>query len=197
MRAIGNSHAVFLQPLQGLLEVIDAEADVISHMPRSRLEVVSVFPQLRPLRLRVLHGKDDEVDVVHDQRRVGSDLESAIDARILRAAAEYHTQLFHVPVGSGCWIFAEKVYMPKTVMRRGIQLDKLMIGTIDIGEEELAGSIAAADIADIGDRCLKPGAAIQLFLVYGFHILRAPADMPDRRGDLCLGGLLRFVKKHP
>src|SRR5262245_56555438 len=87
--------------------------------------------------------------------------------------------------------------MPKMVMRRRIQLDKLMIGTIDVGEEELAGSITAADIADVGDGCLEIGAVVELFLVGSFHILRAPADVPDRRRNLRLGGLPRFVEEHP
>src|SRR5262249_5654026 len=150
-----------------------------------------------PLRLSVLHGKDDEVDVVHDQRRVGSDLESAVHSSILRSAAEYHAQFFHVPVGSGYGIFADQEHLPDVMMIGCVQLDQLMIGTIDMGEEELAGGIGGAYVADIGDGCLELRAAVELFLVGGFHILRAPADVPDRRSDLWLRGLLRLVKKHP
>src|SRR5215831_12409980 len=87
--------------------------------------------------------------------------------------------------------------MTKVMMVCGVQLDELMIGAINVGEEEQAGGVAAADVADICDRCCEFSAAIDLLLVGRLHILRTPAKVPDGRGNIGFWRLRRLVKQYP
>src|SRR5215471_15626491 len=64
VRAISNFDSISFQALQRRCQVVDAEADVVGHVTRGRFKVVAVLPKLRPLRLGILHGEDDEVDVI-------------------------------------------------------------------------------------------------------------------------------------
>src|SRR5262245_20409587 len=101
-----------------------------------------------------------------------------------RSAAANQPELFDVPFARCNGILAEQMQMAEVVVRSGIQLDELVVRSIDVGKEEDALRIAAADIADIGDWRCKVSAAIQLLLVGFLHVLRAPAKMPDGGCDL-------------
>src|SRR5689334_10674055 len=83
------------------------------------------------------------------------------------------------------------------VMPGRVQLDELMIGTIDVSVEENAGRVSSANVADIRDRSFKPGSAIELLLVSLLHVLCAPADVPDRRSDLRLRRRGDFAEQQP
>ena len=83
------------------------------------------------------------------------------------------------------------------VMRRGVQLDELMIRTIDIGKEEPAGGVAAADVTDVGNGGRKLGAAIDLFLIGRLHVFGTPTDVPNGGGNISLRRLAHFVEQQP
>src|SRR5260370_12671598 len=89
------------------------------------------------------------------------------------------------------------MYMAEVMMIGGVQLDELMVGTVDVSEEEDSRRVAAADVANVGDRSLELGAAVELLLIRGFHVLGAPAPVPDGRGDLRLWRLVDLVEEHP
>src|SRR5579872_3670037 len=57
--AVRDFDAVFLQPLECLVEAIHAEGDMVRHVAAAGLKISAGFPQLWPLRLGVFHGKDE------------------------------------------------------------------------------------------------------------------------------------------
>src|SRR5262249_1541127 len=124
---------------------------------------------------------------------------SAVEARLARRrpAAADQAELLYVPFAGRNGILAEQMQMAEVVVRSGVQLDELVVRSIDVGKEEDTLCVAAADIADIGDRCGKASAAIQLLLARLLQVLRTPAKVPDGRGDLGLRRLTRFVEEHP
>ena len=145
----------------------------------------------------VLHGKDDEVDVIHRQAHRRADLETVIHTGLTRdgaGAATDHPKFLHIPFAGRHGIFAQQMYVPKMMVIGGIQLDQLVVWPIDIGEEENPLGIAAPDVADVRQRGRKFCAAIKLLLIGLFHVLRAPADVPDGRGDFGLGRLVGLGK---
>ena len=82
----------------------------------------------------------------------------------------------------------------EVMMIAGVQLNQRMVGTVDIG---VIKSRAARETADIGDLSLKNRALIELFLIGRFHILSAPADVPDRRDEIRWRRLVHFVEQQP
>src|SRR5262249_51417019 len=124
---------------------------------------------------------------------------STVEARLSRRrpAAADQAELFHVPFAGRNGILAEQMQMAEVVVRSRIQLDELVVRSIDIGEEEDALRVSPTDIADIGDRRGKARAAIELLLVRLLHIFGAPAKVPDGRGNLGLRGLARLIEEHP
>src|SRR6516165_11776030 len=76
--------SVFLQALECLVKVLDAEADVIDGMALARFQAVAALPGLRERSLGITHGIDDEAHIVHQQTYRRSCLPSTAVAHLAR-----------------------------------------------------------------------------------------------------------------
>src|SRR5205807_9185484 len=94
-------------------------------------------------------------------------------------------------------ILTEQVQMAELVIAGGVEFDQTVVWRFHIGVEESAAASASEDVADVGERSEELCAHLKLFLISGFHILRAPAEVPNRRGQFPGRRALHFIEEQP
>src|ERR1700722_20856243 len=129
---------------------------MIDHPALSGLERLAALPKLRHGVPRVFYRKNDDVDVIHLQRRNRFHMDTAVDAWLARPDVSCHSKVFVVPFPGGDRVFTQQVYVSEAMMSRGVQLDQSVVRSIDIGVEEASGRLAN-QVADIGNWRLEPG----------------------------------------
>ena len=87
--------------------------------------------------------------------------------------------------------------MTETMVISSVQFDETVVGSFDICVKEATGAGTAENVADIGQRSKELGPQLDLFLIRGLHIFRAPAEVPDCRSELPRRGGLHFVEEKP
>src|SRR5437588_13129089 len=91
-------------------------------------------------------------------------------------------------------ILAEQVQMAELMIAGCVEFDQTVVWCFHIGVEESAAASASEDVADVGERSEELCAHLKLFLISGFHILRAPAEMPIAEVSSQGGALLTLLK---
>lgn len=84
--------------------------------------------------------------------------------------------------------------MTEALMIRSVQLDKDAVGPLDVC---IVKSGNTRQIADIGKRCKELRAEVELGLVHGLHVPRAPTEVPDRRSGFPRRRSSHLFKKQP
>src|SRR6266852_1291774 len=199
-RPVGHFDAVFLQTFQRLLKAVHAESDVVGHVALGGFEVGAVLPELGPFLLGILHGENDEVDVVHHQRHCRANLVTPVEARFAGgrpSAAADQPEFFDIPFAGRDGVLAQQMDVAEVVMIGRVQLDQLVVRPVHVSKKEDPLGIAAANVADVRDWRGELCAAVELLLVSLLHVLRAPADVPDGRGDLRLRRRAGLVEQKP
>src|SRR6266568_9051024 len=94
-------------------------------------------------------------------------------------------------------ILTEQVQMAELMIAGCVELDQTVVWCFHIGIEESAAASASEDVADVGERSEKLCAHLKLFLIGRFHILRAPTEMPNRRGQFPGRRAFDFIEEQP
>src|SRR5713101_1978349 len=102
-----------------------------------------------------------------------------------------------VPFTRGNRILTEQVQMAELMIAGCVEFDQTVVWCFQIGVEESAAASASQDVADVGEWSEELGAHLKLFLISGFHILRAPTEVPNRRGQLPGRRALDLIKEQP
>src|SRR2546428_5563504 len=102
-----------------------------------------------------------------------------------------------VPFTRGNRILTEQMQMAELMIAGCVEFDQTVVWCFHIGIEESAAASASEDVADVGERSEKLCAHLKLFLIGGFHILRAPAEVPNRRGQFPGRRALDLIEEQP
>src|SRR5215469_12532608 len=203
-RLVRYLDAIFLQPVQRLVKILNAESKVIDGMTAARFQAGAAFPGVLECRLGVADRINDDADIVHHQAYGRSGLAPATISRFARGrirAAAPQPELLHVPLRGGDGVLAQQMNVIEisNVGRRGVEFNQGVIRPVDVGKEETSISpLAIALVADIGDRRLELGAARNLFLIGLFHVFTAaPTHVPDGRCDLGRGRRIHLCEQQP